>query len=103
MLTLLQQSSEALGGKKLQAVPHGTVMLEQVRTGGVVSTTVTVCVQVTLLVHWSSICQIRVLVCVQTPFVVVLNTVIVTLVPQQLLTTVGTSKFHEVPHGTTLF
>jgi len=37
------------------------------------------------------------------PFVIVLNTVTVTFVPQQSSTAVGVSKLHAVPHSTVLF
>ncbi len=48
--TLLpQQESETMGASKDQAVPHGTVLLfGQMSVGGMVSTTVTVRVQMLL-------------------------------------------------------
>src|SRR6266403_2096277 len=55
-----QQRSTALGGSKLQAAPHSTVLLvAQVNTGGVVSTMVTVWLQVALFEQQSVACQIR--------------------------------------------
>src|SRR4029077_3004443 len=48
------QSSKAGGMAKAHVVPHSTVWsLPQVSSGGVVSMTVTVCVQVALLLHES--------------------------------------------------
>ena len=62
MVTLVpQQTSEAEGASKLQAEPHSTVLLvAQVITGGVVSTTVTVWLQVLLLPQQSVACHVRV-------------------------------------------
>ena len=57
-----QQASTALGGSKLQVEPHSTVLLvAQVNTGGVVSTTVTVWLQVALFEQQSVACQVRVI------------------------------------------
>ena len=62
MITLVpQQASKALGGSKLQLLPHSTVLLvAQLSTGGVVSRTVTAWLQVALLVQQSVACQVRV-------------------------------------------
>jgi hypothetical protein len=91
--------SEALGASKLHGCKQFTVLLAgQVMTGAVVSRTVTVCVQLTLLLQPSMSSQIRVAVNVgpQKPlvFVTVLTTWIVTLAPTQLSVPVGASKFH---------
>jgi hypothetical protein len=61
-----------------------TVLLgTQVMPGGVLSTIVTVCVQVLKLLQQSVACQIRVITHGQVPLVLVLLAVMVTLVPQQ--------------------
>ena len=103
MVTLVpQQTSEAEGASKLQAEPHSTVLLlEQVMTGGVVSTTVTVWLQEALLAHVSAACQVRVMVCEHwAPLVVVLRTVMVgVLQPPEAE---GVSKLQAEPHWTVL-
>src|SRR5215831_8910660 len=72
---LVQQLSVAVGGSNVHALPHCTVLLVvQVITGGVVSTTVTVCVQVLVLPQQSLATQLRVMTCGQMPFVIVLRT-----------------------------
>src|ERR1039458_6129361 len=74
-VTLEQQASLAVGGVKFHAKPLLTVMLlAQVNSGGVVSTTVTVWLQVLLLPQASVNSQVRVIICgqtarVATPFV----------------------------------
>jgi hypothetical protein len=64
---LVQQSSEAEGGSKVHPLQHCTVLLlAQVSVGGVISTTVTVCVHTVLLLqHKSSACQVWAMVWVQ--------------------------------------
>src|SRR5205823_4067408 len=88
MPTWLQQASRAVGSSKLHAEPHSTVLLlEQVITGGVVSRTVTIWLQMDLLPQQSVACQVRLNLSMQGEAPVfkatVLRTVIVTLVPQQ--------------------
>ena len=57
-----QQASKAVGSSKLQVEPHSTVLLlAQVITGGVVSSTVTVWLQVLLLPQQSVAFQVRVI------------------------------------------
>ena len=97
------QTSLALGESKLQAVPHSTVLpAAQVRTGGVVSTAVTVCVQVKVSAQRLVISQMRVKICGHSPFVVVVRIVMVASPAQQLVKTVGASKSQGVPHSSTL-
>src|SRR5262245_42319181 len=80
-----------------------TTRLEQVITGGVVSMSVTVWLQgALLLLQLSMACHVRVTVAGQLPFVTVLITLIVTLVPLQLSFAVGKSKVHAEPHSTVL-
>jgi hypothetical protein len=69
-------------------------------TGGTVSITVTIWVQVVELPQQSVACQARERIDGQTmlALVVVPSTVIVTLVPQQASTAVGVSKLQAVPH-----
>ncbi len=74
----------------------------QVKTGGVVSTTVTVWLQVAMLVHTSWICQVRVMTIGQIPLVTVSSTVRVTLVPLHAPKAVGESKLQVVPQLTVL-
>ena len=103
IVTFVLQASLAVGASKIQAVPHWTVLLvAQVSTGGVVSTTVTAWLLVTLLPHASVAFHVRVMIRGQTPFVTVLSTVSVTFVPLQLSLTVGASKVQAVPHSTVL-
>jgi len=98
------QLSLAVGASNVQAVPQLTVLLvAQVRTGGVVSTTVTVWLQVVLLVHASMAIQVRVMTCGHTPLVTVPRTVsVILLVPLQPFTMVGGSKLQAVPQLTVL-
>ena len=97
------QASLAVGTSKTKAVPHWTVLLvAQMMTGGVVSTFVTVWLQVLVLPHASVASQVRVMTCGQTPLVAVLRMVTATLVPLQEPTTVGGSKLHGVPQLTVL-
>src|ERR1035438_321294 len=69
-VTLEQQASLAVGGVKLHAKPLLTVrLLAHVSTGGVVSTTVTVWLQVLVWPQSSATSQVRVIVCGQTAMV----------------------------------
>jgi hypothetical protein len=53
-----QQASKAVGGMSDHVLPHCTVwLLEQVMTGGKVSTSVTCCVQTEVLLQQSVTCQ----------------------------------------------
>ena len=71
--------------------------------GGVVSTTVTRCVQVPLFPLQSVMRQTRVMTLEQTvPLVSVLAMANVMFVPQQSLVAVGTLKVHAEPHSTVL-
>ncbi len=98
-----QQASKAAGGSNVHVLPHCTVLLlAQVKIGGVVSTTVTVWLQVLVLPHESVASHVCVMTCGQVPFVTVLNTVIVTLVPLQVSKAAGGSKVHALPHCTVL-
>src|ERR1051326_4297759 len=76
----------------------------QTITGAVVSTVVTVWVQVTMLVHGSAMVQMRLArkVPPTSGLVLVLRMVIVTLVPLQASTAVGLSKVQAPVHWTVL-
>src|SRR5260370_40569782 len=66
-------------------------------------TTVTVWLQVSVLVEQSVACQVRLMICVQpVPLVLVSTTVIVTLEPQQTWEAEGASKLQAEPHWTVL-
>src|SRR5260221_487734 len=96
-----QASPGALGGSKVQAVPHSTVLLvAQVIVGGVVSRTVTVWLQVLLLPHGSTAAQVRVAANVlpHNPLVLVPRMTI-RFVPQASTGALGGSKLHAVPHS----
>src|SRR5881296_212995 len=99
--------SVAVGASKVQAVPCSTVLLVllQLITGALVSTTVTFWLQLLLLPHASVACQVRVAskVLPQWPvvFVTVFNTEIVMFVPP-LSVAVGASKVQPVPCSTVL-
>src|SRR5215471_4916645 len=83
--TLVQQLSKATGTSNVQAWPHCTVLLvPQMITGGVVSTMVTVWLQVFELPQQSVATQVRVRICGQrpAPLVTVLSTITVTLEQQ---------------------
>lgn len=69
-------------------------------TGGTLSTMVTDWLQLVMLLQQSMIIQFRVTTIGQTPLVTVLNTEMVTFVPQQASTAVGGVKDQVVPHGT---
>src|SRR5262245_52115928 len=102
IVTLLHRSV-ALRNQKtwtlvLQVV---TVMLvEQVSVGGLVSTTVTRCVQVMELLQQSVACQMPNQLVSQGPTVITLvaNNRNETFVPQQASVAVGKSKVHTSPH-----
>ncbi len=97
------QVSKAAGGSNVQAVPHCTVLLvAQVNTGGVLSTTVTPWLHVLLLPQMSTACHVRVMSCGQVPFVTVLRTLTLTLVPLQVSKAAGGSNVQAVPHSTVL-
>jgi len=98
------QASRALGWSKVQAEPHSTVLLvAQVNTGAAVSTTVTVWLQVELLVQGSVACQVRVMSSEQpVPLVTVFRMETVTLVPLQASNALGSSKVQAEPHSTVL-
>jgi hypothetical protein len=94
-----QHASNAVGASNVHAVPHWTVLFgAQATTGGAVSVTITVWLQVAVLPQQSTACQLRVWVRVQpTMFVVVLVIVTVTFVPQQRSEAVGGVNVHGVP------
>jgi hypothetical protein len=73
-------------------------------TGGVVSTMVTVWLQVAMLEQQSMACQLRVITVVHGVGLAVRvpRTVMVTLVPQQTSEAEGASKSQTEPHSTTL-
>src|SRR5262245_55784156 len=104
MVTLVPlQPSLALGSSKLQTEPHSTILLvAQVRTGAVVSTTVTVWLHVELLVQGSVAFHVRVMRVGHAPFVTVSRTVTVTLVPLQTSLALGSSKLQIAPHSAVL-
>jgi hypothetical protein len=103
MMVLVPQVSVAVGGSKVQAVPHSTVLLAaQMITGGVVSRTVTVWLHWAVLPQASVARQVRVAekVLPQVKLVTVPTTLML-LVPQ-VSVAVGGSKLHAVPHSTVL-
>src|SRR6185436_12853809 len=71
-------------------------------TGGVVSTIVTVWLQVLVLPQQSLASQVRVTTCGQIPVFVTVSTTAITFV-QQLSLTVGASNVQFEPHSTVLF
>ena len=81
---------------------YNTMLVETVREGGVLSTTVTVWVQVLLLVQQSVATQVRVMTVGHEPLVTVVREVMVTFVPQQASVAVGVSKDQTLPHCTVL-
>jgi hypothetical protein len=100
--------SNAVGGSKFHACKQLTdLSAAHVITGAVVSRSVTVWAQLTLLLHPSATSQVRVAVKVgaQNPlvFVTVLTTFTVTPAPTQLSIPVGGSKFHACPYSIVLF
>ena len=80
------------------------MFVQPVMTGPVVSTTVTVWVQVLTLLQQSMACQMpfQTFVHKVTFVLLVLTNWIETLVPQQLSVADGGSKLHTVPHSTVL-
>src|ERR1051325_62727 len=99
-----QQLSTATGVSNCQFEPHSTVRFvgQNVNTGGVVSTTVTVWLHLAVNPLQSVPCHIRVIFMGHVPLVVVFSTVSVILVPQHALVARGSSKAHVVPHSTVL-
>src|SRR5947199_272663 len=100
-----QPSAGADGGSNVHAVPHSTVLfVAHVIVGGVVSTTVTVWLQVFVLLHASIAAQVRVAekVLPQSGFVVVFR-MTMRLVPQPSAGAEGGSNVQAVPHSTVLF
>jgi hypothetical protein len=100
------QLSDAEGVSKVQAEPHWTVLLlAQVMTGGVVSTTVTAWLHDAVFEQQSVACHVRVMTSGQeVPFVIVPVTrmVFVPLPLQQPPEAKGTSKLQAEPHWTIL-
>src|SRR5258705_2545398 len=95
---LRQHRSVAVGGSNVQFEPDWTVLfVAQVRTGGVVSTIVIVCLQVFVLPQQSRASQIRIMNCGQVPLVNVPN--IETPCRQQLSVAVGVPNSQEEPHS----
>src|SRR5690349_7550277 len=95
---LRQQRSVAVGGSNVQFEPQRTVLfVAHVRTGGVVSTSVTVSLQVFVLPQQSRASQIRVMNCGQVPLVNVPNTE--TPCRQQLSVATGVPNSHGEPHS----
>jgi hypothetical protein len=99
------QLSTADGGVNTRGAPHSMVKLvPQLSTGGVVSTIVSVWLQVAAFVHKSAALQVRVTVnrigqTLGGRFVTVLRIVMVTLVPSQLSTAAGVAKTIGAPHS----
>src|SRR5437660_5089142 len=94
-----------MGGLKRQSVPQATVLFaEHPIVGGVVSTTVTVWLQVLVLSHRSMTCHSRVISSSQgVPLVTVSSTVMVMSGPPHgPSSAVGGSKSQAVPHSTVL-
>ena len=99
-----QESAGALGGSKDQGVPNSTVRLvPQVMVGKVLSSTVTVCVQVFVRLHRSTAAHnlVAVKLLPQIGLVVVFR-IKTMLVPHESIA-VGVSKIHAVPHSLVLF
>src|SRR5258707_14518216 len=76
------------------------LLLAQVRTAGVVSTTATVWLQMLLRPQALVTSQVRVMNCGQTPLVAVLRMAGVRLAPVHGSTATGESKNQEEPHST---
>src|SRR6185369_6609212 len=96
----VQQLSVAVGGTKVQVVPHWNVkLLAQAMTGGTLSTIVTVCAHVTALPQQSEIVQVRVTTTGHkfAALVTVLLTIIVGGLVQQASTAIGVSNTSAVP------
>ena len=99
-----QQASKAVGGSKVQAVPHSTNLFEaQVMTGGLVSVMVTISVQKAVLVQQSVACHVSVMISLHgiEPFVMELRSATVTFVPQHASKAGGGVGVHGVPIGVT--
>jgi hypothetical protein len=80
-----------------------TILLGQMIVGGVVSTTVTICLQLAALLQQSTAVQVRTTISGQAGLLVtVLATEIDTFVPQQASEAVGGSNVQAVPHWTVL-
>src|SRR5439155_886009 len=93
-----------LGGSKLQALPHSTVLsATQLIEGGVVSATVTVWLQVLVLLQASIAAQVRVAEKV-VPQRLLVTVVRITnrLVPHPSFGWLGGSKLHALPHSAVL-
>src|ERR1041385_8620069 len=99
-VTVLHES-DAVGGSKLHAVPHSTILLPRQRiAGGLVSTTVTAWLHWLKLPQTSVAFQVRVMTCGQRPLVTVLTTTTATVL--HVSEAVGGSKLHVPSHGTVL-
>jgi hypothetical protein len=98
-----QHASLTVGASNVHAVSQATVLLvAQMRTGGVVSNTVTLWRHVTIFVEQSVACQVRVITVGQGLLLVtVLRTEIVKLVPQQEVAFGGSNRQVEL-HSTVL-
>src|SRR5216683_2970010 len=105
-MVLVPLLSVAVGASKLQALPISTVLLVllQVITGAVVSTTVTFWLQEALLPQRSVACQVRVAskVVPQWPAVLVTVLTIVILLVPLLSVAVGASKVQALPSSIVL-
>src|SRR5262249_15499150 len=100
---LVQQLSVAVGLSKSQTEPHSTILFRaQVRTGGVVSTTVTTWLQLAMFPTQSVINHVCVINCGQLPLVTVFTTAMLT-VGQQGDEAIGESNVQPEPHSTVLF
>ena len=106
MLTFVpEQRSLAVGASKFQPLPHSTVRLPpQESVGGVVSTRVTVWLQVARLVQASTASHVRVAVNApaQAPALVTVPTMRTTGLGSQWSATLGASKAQAAPHSTVL-
>src|SRR5215475_3631914 len=105
-MTALPLLSVAVGTSKVQAAPSSTVLLVllQVITGAVVSTTVTFWLQEALLPQASVACHVRVASKVLPQWPAVLVTVLTTVMTALPLLSiaVGTSKVQAAPSSTVL-
>ena len=95
-----QHSSTAVGGSKLHTEPQGTILLAgQVSKGAVVSSTVTVWVQVVMLVLQSTTCHTPLNIfghrLVETRLELIK---VVTVFVQHPIELVGRSKSQKLPH-----
>jgi hypothetical protein len=94
-----QHESKAVGGSKVQLVPHSSVRAGPQRmVGGLVSTSVTTSVQKDEFEQQSVACQFRVIVALHgnEPFVIAFTSETVT-VPQQASTALGGFGTHPPP------